>query len=1124
MKKQILALAMAVILLAGILPAASFAEEPLLLSDETTAPVEAPVLLEETPALPDEAAPEPEADSEPEAAPCEIPGYTPQGHSYDTEITQEHKISSADALRALYDYVAAGNSTAGHCYTFTADITLPADWQPIGILRDGAANPGNGKNILPFSGVINGAGHTLTVAEGGRPLLGYVRDALVCNLNLYGREIAGCGLVEHYVVDYGPDGSYSGKMDNTVTFFNVTILSGTATAQSGFLSGYASGINAVYFIDCTVEPGVTIGYDRQQSDIGSFGGKVNGYVINCVSYADVYGVDHVGGMLGLKSQAMGPCSVSDSAFHGSVTASGNYAGGIVGSGYDIHSAPNTPGVCIEDCECDGSITGADCVGGILGGEPAMEQCWDNGIGYIRNNRFTGTVKATSGSKSGGVIGYMKSLNRYNVIENNRYSAACGAKKGIGQVLYVDTSRFSDETDKPRGWVDGTYYMNTAEDSLEKIKADTNPGGAYYNISKKDHNRTDDPLGADAENLTRMDSVTVSPAAVKLTVSGSYKTVYTVGEALDLTGMRLILTYDNGAEEEVRVSDSEITGFDSSAAGTKTLTIRHSNVTAFVAYTVKNVDKTIRVTVSVLGDSAHGDSGAVHTLAGGGLKTWVPAAVYAAQSNDTVWDVLQRVFAEKGLTCGYTHSLGTVYIQSVTCQGVTVAEFTNGKNSGWMYTLNGIHPELGVAQQGLKDGDVIVLHYTDDYTAERTGFTGTTAETPVKKTESLPAAEAPPAAAPRSGWEAIYQTTGDYLEKLGTPKVGSIGGEWMVIGLARSGRAVPDGYYNSVLEYIREHIDEHERLHAAKSTDNSRLILALTAIGKDVTDIDGHNLLAGLTDMEFVQYQGINGPIWALIAFDSGNYPIPETGDVSREALLRFLLDAQLDNGGWALSGDTADADMTGMALQALAPYYGTDREVEAAVDKGVLALSEMQSEDGGYCTNDGMGGMVATSESVSQVIVALTALGIDPHTDERFVKNGSSALDALLSYCADGGFRHLSSGNPDGMATEQGYYALTAYARFQNGQSALYDMTDIIDMDGEEHSLPTETLVSLPVRKEISEAYGYGTVGVLLLGIMAGVLLGLILGIGMSVAVVWLYANMKKRFEGSKPNKTEEWS
>ena len=286
-------------------------------------------------------------------------------------------------------------------------------------------------------------------------------------------------------------------------------------------------------------------------------------------------------------------------------------------------------------------------------------------------------------------------------------------------------------------------------------------------------------------------------------------------------------------------------------------------------------------------------------------------------------------------------------------------------------------------------------------------------------------------------DTIYKTTGDYISGLGTPGVGSIGGEWMTIGLARSGRDVPSDYYDAVVDHVKANIDENGRLDYARSTENSRIILALTAIGKDVTDVGGYNLLGGLDSMEFIENQGINGPIWALIALDSHDYPT--SGDVTREKLVQTILDAALENGGWALTGTTADPDMTAMAMQALAPYYDTDENVRAAVDKALDVLSAAQLPTGGFASWGS-----ENSESCAQVIVALTALGIDPATDSRFVKNGMTALDALASFYVDGGgFRHTASGELDGMATEQGYYALAAYYRFVNGQTSLYDMSDV---------------------------------------------------------------------------------
>lgn len=291
---------------------------------------------------------------------------------------------------------------------------------------------------------------------------------------------------------------------------------------------------------------------------------------------------------------------------------------------------------------------------------------------------------------------------------------------------------------------------------------------------------------------------------------------------------------------------------------------------------------------------------------------------------------------------------------------------------------------------------------------------------------------------------IYDATGKYIASLGTPSVGDTGGEWMIIDLLRAGQACPAGYYENVVKYVQAEINDKEQLHRAKGTDNSRMILALTAAGYDVTNVAGHNLLMGLTDMTYVQYQGINGPIWALIAFDSHNYEIPvgpnAAEQVTREKLIAYILDKQLADGGWALTGNTADADMTGMALQALAPYYKTNADVKTAVDEALALLSAKQNDMGGFGSIDGY-----STESCAQIIVALTALGIDPETDSRFIKNGMSAVDAMCQLTTqNGGFAHIPGGNRNGMATEQGQYALAAYFRFISGQTALYDMNDVI--------------------------------------------------------------------------------
>lgn len=307
---------------------------------------------------------------------------------------------------------------------------------------------------------------------------------------------------------------------------------------------------------------------------------------------------------------------------------------------------------------------------------------------------------------------------------------------------------------------------------------------------------------------------------------------------------------------------------------------------------------------------------------------------------------------------------------------------------------------------------------------------------------------------------IFDETAAYQSGLGTPSVGSTGGEWMVMDMTRAGQKCPDGYYKNVEDYVKVNINDKEQLHRSKSTDNSRVILALTSGGYDVKNVAGHNLLMGLTDMTYVKKQGINGPIWALIAFDCHDYEIPANPDaadqVTREKLINYILEMQLEDGGWALSGKVADPDMTGMALQALAPYYNSNGQVKAAVDKALLCLSEMQQDNGGFGSVDGM-----CAESCAQVIVALAALGIDPETDPRFVKNGISVVDALCQFAVEGGgFAHVPNDQRNGMATEQGQLALAAYFRFQKGQTALYDMTDVKLSAGTESNKTPNTPVT----------------------------------------------------------------
>lgn len=285
-------------------------------------------------------------------------------------------------------------------------------------------------------------------------------------------------------------------------------------------------------------------------------------------------------------------------------------------------------------------------------------------------------------------------------------------------------------------------------------------------------------------------------------------------------------------------------------------------------------------------------------------------------------------------------------------------------------------------------------------------------------------------------------TGKFLHSsVADPTFGSVGGEWLIMGLARSGLEISDEYYEIYFQNLCAYTAQQGGvLHAKKYTEYSRVILAVTAIGRDPADVGGFNMLQPLADFEQTVFQGINGPIFALLALDSGNYEIPEntvgSTQATRDLYVDYIINAQLENGGWSLMGGEAEIDVTAMALQALANYQDR-KDVAEAVEKGLAVLSERQNDQGGYQYNAAES---VSSESVSQVIVALAELGI-ALDDPRFVKNGNTLLDALMQFQqADGGFAHLMDGETDLLATEQAFYALVAANRVAQGESSLYRM------------------------------------------------------------------------------------
>lgn len=455
---------------------------------------------------------------------------------------------------------------------------------------------------------------------------------------------------------------------------------------------------------------------------------------------------------------------------------------------------------------------------------------------------------------------------------------------------------------------------------------------------------------------------------------------------------------------------------------------------------------IQIDLTVIGEKNAADPNENQTLTvkvkvdgynkNGHLFTGIPDFTFTGKANEdpTAWDAVKACLD----SANYTYTGSGAYIKSITdAAGHTLREKGDGKSSGWMFGIavkggNETLPKTTLDNTYLKDGDTLRLFFTDTYI-------------PLDPTDPVvPGAEVP-------GFDEAYAGAKAYIQSaVSAPVVSYLFGEWAVLGQARAkvplSEAYIAAYYEKVVVYVQKNMGADGVLVDPESrnptvTDNERIILALTAIGKDPANVGGKNLLTALQDKDIMKVTDtsktdINGLVMGLLALNSRNY----TSDTSW--LVQAVLEQQNKDGSWRVSADTkpvGDVDMTAMALQALAPYYkdGGNETVNTAVEKALNWLSGKYRS--GY----------DSSESCAQVVIALSALNLDANTDARFTKTVEgktlSVLGNLLQYrvAENGGFKHQFADKAvNEMATEQALCAMAAYARFTEKANALYDMTD----------------------------------------------------------------------------------
>jgi flagellar hook assembly protein FlgD len=262
---------------------------------------------------------------------------------------------------------------------------------------------------------------------------------------------------------------------------------------------------------------------------------------------------------------------------------------------------------------------------------------------------------------------------------------------------------------------------------------------------------------------------------------------------------------------------------------------------------------------------------------------------------------------------------------------------------------------------------------------------------------------------------------------------AVGSDWSAIALARSGQKLPETYMQHLQNVVTFSQGDFDSV-----TDLERTILGIGAANGDASNVGGYNLIEKLYNHNSMTAQGINGPVFALLALDSQNYSIPVNAKWTRDKLIQEIITRQNADGGFVLNSGESDPDITATVVTALDPY----KDHQAIISAGTLVkavdwLSQHQQNSGGY-----LSGGVESSESVAQAIIALTSRGIDP-TGAKYTKNGVNLIKKLFQFrLTDGSFSHTVNLVSNGMATDQALRALVSYKLFLEGTGErLYDLT-----------------------------------------------------------------------------------
>ena len=932
-------------------------------------------------------------------------------------------VSSADELRQLSEAVAGGDSYAGKTVVLTADIDLGGEsspWSPIG------------SSSAFFAGTFDGGHHVVSglyIASGSSVgLFGDVNGGEIRGLTVRG-EVSGSS--------------------------NVAGIVGKLTA---------------------------------------------GTVTECGNEASVSGSMNVGGVVGSVN---GTCTVSRSYNSGAVSGTTGYIGGVTGH----HWRAGT----VEDCYNAGTVSGPATVGGVVGGHkaasPVLSRCYN-----------AGTVVDTAGNSNNidAVIGASRGTNTdCYYISGTGTSSKSGVTEADTLTAAELGSAFKADADGLNGdlpvltWQERTPDLIIGSYEAFKAFADSVNDGETY-AGKLVRLGCNVYLGGSANAWSPIGS---SSSSFKGVFDGGY---HVVSGLYIASGSSIGLFGDvNGGEIRNLVVRGEVSGSANVAgivgklnAGKVTNCGNEADVSggSCVGGVVGYVNGDCTISGCFNRGAVSGTTGYIGGVTGQHWRAGTVEDSYNAGTVSGPATVGGVVGGHKAASPVLARCLGagTVVDTAGNSNNIdAVIGASRGTNTDCHYLSGvGTSSKSGITEVSAVTAAMLGSAFTDGDSGVCLAW------------ESGISTDAPSRPAFVESTELSAQLAGCIRESAASTKrhagisgsllgndgyksgASSTGTDWMALAMGRFGYfyngeyiyMINDGTgYADYLEAMRSYIGQTYAanggiLHSAKATEWHRAVVAIGALRGDPTSFGSYNgapidLIADGSYNNSLKAgpgtQGINGWIWGLIAMDTGMYDVPTDAKYTRETFIKEILKLQLTDGvngnaygGWVLGGygSSSDVDISAMAIQALAPYYNDDtvytyvnensgetlsKTVRACVDEALDRLGMMQNSNGGFSSWN-----TDNVESISQAVVALCSLGINPAQDQRFItSSGKTLLDGMLRFrVSDGGFCHVMDGGWNSMATDQATYALVSYWRLENGMRALYDMRG-------EHSAETQTAI-----------------------------------------------------------------